>query len=168
MKDPDIAPSATAQSGFEIRPSGVEVIEQPVSAGAKLVPVTRTFVPARPEVGSNWSPGSTVKLPVPTSKSMSPVRVKVYVPGVVPVATTKGQVMVPPLAAVQAMGARPTGVPAIVDKNVSAVLKPVPVTVIDAPTGPEAGDAVTTCGITPKVAEATPAVTPPPPVTVIV
>jgi hypothetical protein len=76
--------------------------------------------------------------------------------------------MVPPLAAVQASGPPVTGGPSIVDNGVSAALKPVPVTVIDAPTGPEGGDAVTTCGITPKVAEATPAVTPPPPVTVIV
>jgi hypothetical protein len=44
--------------------------------------------------------------------------------------------------------------PAIVEAAVSVVVKPVPVTDIDAPTGPEAGDRVTTCGIIFSVAEA--------------
>lgn len=70
--------------------------------------------------------------------------------------TTKEQVIVPPLADVQAAGLDVTGVPAIVDAAVSVSVNPVPVTVIDAPTGPEEGDAVTTCGITVRVVEAVP------------
>jgi hypothetical protein len=63
-------------------------------------------------------------------------------------------VIVPPLAAEQKATPVGTGVPAIVEDAVSSKSKPVPVTVIDAPTVPEAGDAVTTCGITPSVADA--------------
>jgi hypothetical protein len=76
MNDPDIAVPATVQSGLEIRPVGEDEIAQPVSAPAKFVPVTRTFVPARPEAGSIEIPGSTVKLAVPTSPA-SPVSVTV-------------------------------------------------------------------------------------------
>jgi hypothetical protein len=68
--------------------------------------------------------------------------------------TTKEQVMVPPLAAKQATGLPVTGMPPIVEAAVSVRVKPVPVTDIDAPTGPEAGDAVTTCGKTVSVVEA--------------
>ena len=76
VNDPDIAPPATVQSGLEIRPLGDDVIVQPVSPAAKFVPVTRTFVPARPEAGNNERPAVTVKLPVPTSRPMSPVSSK--------------------------------------------------------------------------------------------
>jgi hypothetical protein len=62
--------------------------------------------------------------------------------------------MVPPTAVVQTFGVPVTGVPAIVEAAVSVVVKPVPVTYIDAPTGPEEGDGVTTCGRTVSVVEA--------------
>jgi hypothetical protein len=78
VNEPDSAPPATVHSGVEINPLGDEVIEHPVSPGlAKFVPVTRTFVPARPEAGSNERPGMTVKLAVPLSPSATPVRVRV-------------------------------------------------------------------------------------------
>jgi hypothetical protein len=63
-------------------------------------------------------------------------------------------VIVPPLAVEQAVTPVGTGVPAIVDDGVSAKSKPVPVTVIDAPTGPEAGEIVSTCGTMYNVADA--------------
>lgn len=63
--------------------------------------------------------------------------------------------MVPALAAEQPTGEPVTGTPAIVEAgHVSPALKPVPVTDIDAPTGPEAGERVTTCGIMYRVAVA--------------
>jgi hypothetical protein len=91
-----------------------------------------------------------VKLPVPTSPRL-PVRVKIRSP-VDTDATTKEQVIVPALAAVQASGPPVTGSggePSIVEPAaVSVNAKPVPVTVTVAPTGAEAGEAVTTCGTT--------------------
>jgi hypothetical protein len=77
MKEPDIAPLATVQTGLEIRPLGEDEIVQPVSAMAKFEPEMRTFVPARPVLGVTVMPGVTVKVPVPTSVPTSPVRVKV-------------------------------------------------------------------------------------------
>lgn len=156
VNDPDAAPAATVQSGVEIRPLVDEVIEHPTpSPAAKFVPVTSTVVPARPEFGSNEIPGVTVKLPVPTSSwGALPVSVKTETPGGTGDLTTNVQVMVPPLAAEQGIVAPVTGVPPIVEAAVSANAKPVPVTVTDAPTGAEAGEAVTTCGITFSVVDA--------------
>lgn len=76
VNEPDSAPPATVHSGVEIRPLGDEMIEHPVSPAPKFVPVTRTFVPARPEAGSNEIPGKTVKLAVPMSSAV-PVTVTV-------------------------------------------------------------------------------------------
>jgi hypothetical protein len=148
VNDPDIAVPATVQSGFEIRPLGDDEIVQPVSPTAKFVPVTRTFVPARPPVGSNESPAVTVKSAVPlstfTGPAVCPQTVTVDVPGITVLRTVNEPVMVPPEIA---QGA-PIGTsgPSI-SQSVSVGLNPVPVTEIDAPRGPKVGDRMTTCGI---------------------
>jgi len=100
VNEPDIAPPATVQSGFEMRPLGVEEIVQPVSPAAKFEPEMRTFVPGRPEVGSNEIPGSTVKLAVALSMLtplLVPHTTTVHPPtvAVVPL-TVKDPDMVPP------------------------------------------------------------------------
>jgi hypothetical protein len=151
VNDPDIAPPATVQSGLVIKPLGDDEIVQPVSPAAKFVPVIRTFVPARPEAGNNESPAVIVKLAVPTSPS-DPVRVTVEDPGTC-AATIKEPVSVPALALQAAGGAAATAGPVIeAGLHVSATAKPVPVTKIVAPTGPEEGTRVTTCGIMLRVA----------------
>jgi hypothetical protein len=143
VNDPDIAPPATAQSGLEIRPLGDEVIVQPVSPAAKLLPVMRTFVVARPEVGSNEIAGSTVKSVVPKSVPGAPVTVTVVTPGTIAAITGNEPVTTPPEIVQDAPP--PTAGPARAHVK-SVGLKPVPDTDIDAPTGPEAGDRVTTRG----------------------
>jgi hypothetical protein len=66
VNEPDMCVPATVQSApDEIKPLGDDEISQPVSPGSKFVPVTRMFIPARPEVGSNEIPGVSVKLAVP-------------------------------------------------------------------------------------------------------
>jgi len=67
VKDPDIAPLETAQTGFEINPARDEVIVHPISPAAKFEPVTNTFVPVPPEAGISVIPGSTRKVAVPLS-----------------------------------------------------------------------------------------------------
>jgi hypothetical protein len=64
VNEPDIAPRATAHSGFKMRRGelGDDEIAQPVSVGAKFEPEMRTYVPARPEVGVNEMPGVTVNV----------------------------------------------------------------------------------------------------------
>lgn len=65
MKDPDIAPPATAHTGFAMSPLGDEVIVQLVSPGvAKLEPRTVTTVPGDPEAGVRLIAGVTKKLAV--------------------------------------------------------------------------------------------------------
>jgi len=136
VNDPDIAPPATVQSGLEIRPSGDEVIVQPVSPTAKFVPVMRTFVVARPEVGSNEMPGTSVKAAVPTSPSGAPVRVRVNAPGGCAPPTTKVPVIVPPVGTEHVKPVTAGLASSTVPGHTSAKLKPVPVTDIDAPRGP--------------------------------
>jgi hypothetical protein len=53
MNEPDIVPDATVHTGPEMRPVGLEeIVQGPLSPGtAKFDPVTKTFVPACPEVG---------------------------------------------------------------------------------------------------------------------
>jgi hypothetical protein len=75
--DPDSVPPDTVQSGPEMRPLGVEEIEQPESPKAKFVPVTSTLVPGPPAFGSTEMPGSTVSVAVATSLIVSPVKVSV-------------------------------------------------------------------------------------------
>ncbi len=74
MNAPDIEPPASVHTGLVINPLGLDVIVQPVSARAKFVPVIRTFVPARPEVGAIVIPASIVKMAVALSKFVGPGR----------------------------------------------------------------------------------------------
>ena len=137
MNDPDIAPPATVHNGPEMRPVGVEVIEQPVSPGVrKLVPEMRTVVPGRPEFGNICMPGSSVKGAVPTSPSGFPVRVKVSMPGVTAPPTIKVPVIVPPVGTWHVKPVTARLASSTEAGHVSAKLKPVPVTDIDAPRGP--------------------------------
>jgi hypothetical protein len=64
VNDPDIdPPPAILQSGLEMILLGDdEIVQEPVSPRAKFEPETRTFVPGRPEVGSNAIEGSAVKV----------------------------------------------------------------------------------------------------------
>jgi hypothetical protein len=69
MNEPDITPAAIVHTGLEMRPVGAEVMVQgPVSPGvpvAKFDPVTKTFVPACPDVGVIVIVAWTRKLAVP-------------------------------------------------------------------------------------------------------
>ena len=67
MNTPDIEPPASVHTGLVIKPLGLDVIVQPVSAEEKFVPVRMTFVPARPEVGIIVIPASIVKMAVALS-----------------------------------------------------------------------------------------------------
>jgi hypothetical protein len=98
VNEPDIAVADTVHSGLgleEMRPLGDDEIVQPVSVGAKFVPVTRTICPARPVVGVTEMPGVSVKVVLPTSVSV-PVTSTVDEPGATPVSTGKEPVTVPP------------------------------------------------------------------------
>jgi hypothetical protein len=155
VNEPDIAVPAIVQSGFEIKPAGDDVIVQPVSPTAKFVPVTRTFVPARPESGNRDSPAVTVKSAVPkstfTGPAVCPQTVTVDAPGTTVLRTSNEPVMVPP----EIEQGAPVGTagPSI-SQSVSVGLNPVPVTEIDAPLGPKVGDRVTTWGTMFRVAVA--------------
>ena len=74
-KDPVMLPAATMQTWFEIRPPGVDEIEQPESLESKPDPVTRTFVPGRPELGNRLIPGITKNWSVAASRTGTPVTV---------------------------------------------------------------------------------------------
>ena len=52
INTPDIEPPASVHTELVTNPLGLDVIVQPMSADAKLVPVRMTLVPARPEVGN--------------------------------------------------------------------------------------------------------------------
>jgi len=138
-----MAPPATVHRALEMSPLGVEVIEQPVSPAAKLLPEMRTLVPGRPEAGSAEIAGSTVKSAVPKSVPGAPVTVTTVTPGTIAAITGNEPVTTPPEIVQDAPP--PTAGPARAHVK-SVGLKPVPDTDIDAPTGPEAGDRVTTRG----------------------
>jgi hypothetical protein len=66
MNEPDIVPAAIVHTGLEMRPVGAEeIVQGPVSLDAKFDPVTKTFVPACPEVGVIEIVAWTRKLAVP-------------------------------------------------------------------------------------------------------
>jgi hypothetical protein len=66
MNEPDIVVAAIVHTGLEMRPVGLEeMVQGPVSPVAKFDPVTKTFVPACPEVGVIVTVAWTRKLAVP-------------------------------------------------------------------------------------------------------
>lgn len=81
VKDPDIAPPATVQSGFEMRPVGADVIAQLVSFPAKFVPMTRTVVPGLPEAGLRLIVAPITKLAVALSFLGTPTALTTKFPG---------------------------------------------------------------------------------------
>jgi hypothetical protein len=135
----------------EIRPAGDELRKHPVSLVRKLEPVTRTVVPPVPSAGNKETVGVTRNVAVPLSPAAVPITVTVERPGVAPVKTVNEPVSVPD-EIVQRKAAL-TADPPIVQAE-SSKLKPDPLTVIVAVTGPKLGLRVTTCGTTSSVVDA--------------
>ena len=164
VNDPDIAPPAIVQSGFEISPVTSDAIAQLVSLLLKFDPEMRTVVPGLPAAGSRLITGFSEKVAVALSFMGNPMALITRLAG--PTSGTVNEpVMLPtPVTAhdddangYHAVGAGP--LPYWSTQLVSIALKLVPVTVIAWPFVPKSLERVIAGIFTVKVSDTKPCAT---------